>query len=112
MNIDQREERRTKPYKEHLRERLKTPDEYRGYLDACHEQGPETFALAVQDVLDFVATAMRDKCVEKVRALQAELEERARKADSYEVNERFCCFINRLRSFCLFLSFRAFREQY
>lgn len=57
-----------KPYKEHLRERLQTVEDYLGYLNACHEEGPDTFALAVQDVLEFAATAMCDKCVEKVKA--------------------------------------------
>lgn len=67
MNQLTERQRLTKPYKEHLREQLKTPDDYRGYLDACHAEGPETFALAVQDVLEFSTTAMRDKCVEKVK---------------------------------------------
>lgn len=62
---------RTKPYKEHLRESLKTTDDYVGYLDACYKEGPETFALAVQDVLEFSATSMRSACVEKVKALGA-----------------------------------------
>lgn len=47
-------ERLTKPYKEHLRESLKTDDDYVGYLSACHAEGAETFALAVRDVLSFV----------------------------------------------------------
>jgi hypothetical protein len=59
-----------KPYKEHLRERLNTTDDYVGYLDACHKDGPETFALAVQDVADFVGAAMRSACIEKVAALR------------------------------------------
>jgi hypothetical protein len=49
-------ERLTKPYKEHLRESLKTDDDYVGYLSACHDEGPETFALAVQDVLSLART--------------------------------------------------------
>lgn len=49
----------TKPYKEHLRETLKTAEDYRGYLDACHKEGPDTFALAVKDVLDLTATNTR-----------------------------------------------------
>lgn len=60
----------TTPFKEHLRERLKTTDDYIGYLNACHKDQPETFALAVQYVLDFVSTAMRDACVEKVKAMK------------------------------------------
>lgn len=66
MNTDQR---LTKPYKEHLRETLKTIDDYRGYLDACHVEGPETFALAVQDVLDLAATRMREACAAALREL-------------------------------------------
>ena len=47
-------ERLTKPYKEHLREILKTDEDYVGYLSACHNEGAATFALAVRDVLSFV----------------------------------------------------------
>ena len=79
---DEQQARLTKPYKEHLRERLKTADDYRGYLDACHAEGPETFALAVQDVLDFAATTMRSRCVEKVREMRSNWHERYVAADS------------------------------
>lgn len=58
----------SKPYKEHLRETLKTPDDYRGYLDACHAEGPKTFALGVQDVTHLAATRMRERCVDHLRA--------------------------------------------
>lgn len=68
VNSEDRDKRRlTKPYKEHLYETLKTTDDYRGYLSACYEDDSETFALAVQDVLDCAATRMRDKCVVHLR---------------------------------------------
>ena len=49
----------TKPFIEHLRERLKTAEDFQGYLDACHEAGPDTFGLAVQDVVEIVRQEAR-----------------------------------------------------
>ena len=72
LTSNEGEERLTRPYKEHLRETLKTTDDYIGYLNACHEEGPETFALAVRDVTEFAATAMRTACVEKVKTIHQE----------------------------------------
>jgi len=41
----------TKPYKEHLFERLRDPVEAGGYLAACLEEGdPEDIALCLQDI--------------------------------------------------------------
>lgn len=42
-----------KPYKDHLRESLKTIEDFVGYLSACHDEGSETFKLGVKDVLEF-----------------------------------------------------------
>lgn len=40
----------TKPWIEHLEERLKTVDDFAGYLSAAFAEGKDTFYLAVRDV--------------------------------------------------------------
>ena len=40
----------TKPWIEHLEERLKTVDDFAGYLSAAFTEGKDTFYLAVRDV--------------------------------------------------------------
>lgn len=48
-------ERSTKPYRDHLLERLQTPEEREGYLRAAFEENDaSTFRRAVQDVCDSV----------------------------------------------------------
>lgn len=50
----------TKPWLEHLRERLTTLDEQVAYLSACHDEGPDTFELGLRDVLGIERQAGAD----------------------------------------------------
>jgi hypothetical protein len=57
MSDEQELKPQAKSYKEHLLERIQTPDDALGYLNACHDDGPEAFQRGVQDIWEFRATA-------------------------------------------------------
>lgn len=49
-----------KPWLQHLKEQMKTFDDYVGYVSACYDEGPETFALGLHDVLGMERQAGAD----------------------------------------------------